>query len=208
MLNGNIFVKAINDNDLEQVRKILLQGTNVNEKFQISSSYHFYPICYAILNKNKNIIRELISAGVDLSISHSHNFSLLKSNCIKNLMDFICITQDNSLLSLMLSKGFNPNLKFITTQLDGSCFHSVLKNERWIQYPLNIATKMGSVEIAKTLIESGAMIEKDEIHKIIRKNAKDIKKKFSNLHIALKEDRYEMVFFCLKIMQILIKNLV
>jgi ankyrin repeat protein len=166
--------KAIELNNIKRVKKFLQDGFDVNQEI----THNLYPLCIAIKSKNKEIILEIINAGASLKISHFHD----KEDCFNELMIFICRSNDTSLLTMLLSKGFDPNYRMTERMSD---------DELRYFYPLNVVAIIGSTELARIIIDNGGNVHKNATFEGNSGIA-------CSLALAIENRRYEMINFLLK----------
>jgi ankyrin repeat protein len=167
--------KAIELNNIKRVKKFLKNGFDVNQEI----THNLYPLCIAIKSKNKEIILEIINAGASLKISHFHD----KEDCFNELMIFICRSNDTSLLTMLLSKGFDPNYRMTESMSD---------DELRYFYPLNVVAIIGSTDLASIIINNGGDVHKSAAFRGYNSRIA------SSLTLAIENRRYEMVNFLLK----------
>jgi ankyrin repeat protein len=190
---------AIRCNDVQLLKKLIEEGVDINTTKEKPFSYYdiisLSPLCIAIEVKNNEIIRELISAGVDLSISHTHGISE-KMNCFRNLLINICTSNDTSLLSLLLSKGFNPNQLMKRTEIKRPWCGNDRRGgiqKRFEMYPLNLIVSYGTSQLASILLKSGANIQQEAIFSEIYNGQIRPTIFHPNLFLAIEKKNYDMI---------------
>ena len=155
-------MEACSKGYIEEVKKILKQGADANEK----DEYGKTPLMYAIHNGNFEIASLLIDNGADVNVKDEYGTAILKitvssrnfeiaSLLIDNGADVNVIDGDgktilmeaafyghNDIASFIIDKGADVNAKGSSDYADDTA--------------LSFAASWGSIEIAKLLIDNGA----------------------------------------------------
>lgn len=150
VLYGKKLFEAIKSGDLEEVKKIVKIGFNINSKISCKDEYYEYtnyPLIEACKFAKNDIAKFLISMDVDLEkMEYNNNMNPLK-RAIWNNSD-----QENiELIKLLISKkaNINPSLFWHTFEwfdIDEAKYHS----------PLMLAALKGYIKTCSFLIKSGA----------------------------------------------------
>jgi hypothetical protein len=191
-MQNNLEIAILNTDSL-LLESLISQGVNINERcinnIVGGMEYKIYPLCFAIKNKNIQMVRRLILAGANFSSPHRHFDEdqlnrIERPDCVGgSLMKLICENDDAFLMELLLQKGFDPDLIiiYLTPNILGSCL---------IQYPLTMAVGSSATEVSRTLVKYGA----DPNKRFISNNPEN-QMVHSSLYLAMRsswETRYSL----------------
>ena len=120
------FISAIKSNNVEEVKRLLTQGVDVNAQ----DEYGYNPLFYAVVNGNTEMVKLLIEAGADVNTKNKFGTTPLFS---------VALLGRTEVAKLLIEAGADVNTKNVNGET-----------------PLFTAAHNGNTEIAKLLIDAGA----------------------------------------------------
>jgi ankyrin repeat protein len=147
-IDENIF-KAINENDLNEVKNAINQGANINaqlEKYEDYGNPGWTPLMAATASNTLEIVNYLLDKGADISLRNSNGSTVLDLACRRGRLKVV---------TLLLEKGADIHTKDNDghTPLMAICSGKTLDTD---------GTEEDYLKIARLLIEQGADVNEME----------------------------------------------
>lgn len=134
MENNSELLEAAHYNDLDAVKRLILNGADVN----FASVYDLRPLHWAALNGNLEMVQALVNVGADvtackndrvqpLHYAVSFNHYSVAQFLIENGADVHTTTRGYTLLASAIAKRNVPRIRFLCSM--GACYNEQVKNE-------------------------------------------------------------------------------
>jgi ankyrin repeat protein len=133
-LNG-----AITFGKLDEAKRLVKAGVDVNKKFDIGENRGFTPLILAAFFGEAEIAKVLIDAGADINEKTSAGLTIL--HCVA-----MSPAGNKAVAELLIAKGLDVNAKYTTKR----------STESQGGTPLHAAVAKDNIEVAEVLIKNGA----------------------------------------------------
>lgn len=155
------FKQAIEQGDLDLVKKLLEEGRNLSTWFKDEST----PLYCAVAKENGDLLKLLLEKGADVNFSNRYNFGApLHCACERGRCDFVKLLLEygaevnklscpirNTALYVASEKG---HLDIVEVLLAKKADTSLVNNQD--ETPLDVACQNGHLEVVKALVDNGA----------------------------------------------------
>ena len=156
------FIVPILGGKIDEVKKLIKEGVNVNEKFDWGATGDITAMVFAVMLGRMEICNVLIDAGADVNIKTSGGLTLLHHGALSS-GDY------KDVVELLIAKGLDVNAKCTSY------------GESKDATPLHAAAGKGNVAVVEVLIKNGAEV-----------NSRAAYNSYIPLHIAARDGHLEV----------------